>query len=76
VEHYFQSEKFRGYPSEQAEEMRLAVIGAPDADSCKKLARSYQVKDKEQGVKQEHWKQWDEERKDGVMRKAIALKFE
>lgn len=75
VEHYFQSEKYRGYPCEDAEKIRLSVIEASDADICKKLARSYQEADKAAGRYGEHWQKW-EERKNDVMIKAIFYKFD
>ncbi|TNV75259.1 hypothetical protein FGO68_gene5498 [Halteria grandinella] len=74
VEHYFQSEKYRGYPNANAEEIRKAVIDAIDADTSKKLARTYQDSDKQQSLNADHWHKW-EERKDQVMRDAIEYKF-
>ena len=48
VEHFFQSEKYRGYPDE-GEAKRSEVVQASNADLCKKMARKYQNADKEVG---------------------------
>ena len=49
VEHYYQSEKYRGY-TEDGEAKRLEVMAAEDADKCKKVARKYEDADKEAGL--------------------------
>jgi predicted NAD-dependent protein-ADP-ribosyltransferase YbiA (DUF1768 family) len=49
VEHFYQSEKYRGY-SPDGESIRVAVMGAEDADRCKKLARKYEDANKAAGV--------------------------
>ena len=49
VEHFYQSEKYRGY-APNGESIRVTVMAAEDADRCKKLARRYEDADKAAGV--------------------------
>ena len=76
VEHYYQSEKYRDYPSkDEGEAIRLEIINASDAAQSKEIARKYEDEDRANGRNMEHWELWSK-RKVDVMRDAIRYKFE
>ena len=74
VEHYYQSEKFQGYP-DNGEKIRIDVINAVDSATSKEIARKYEDADKAEGRHKEHWELWSK-RKVDVMREAVKYKFD
>jgi predicted NAD-dependent protein-ADP-ribosyltransferase YbiA (DUF1768 family) len=74
IEHYYQSEKYQGYPDD-GEKIRLEVINAVDAATSKEIARKYEDADKAADRNKEHWELWSN-RKVDVMREAVKYKFE
>jgi predicted NAD-dependent protein-ADP-ribosyltransferase YbiA (DUF1768 family) len=74
VEHYYQSEKYLGYPDD-GEKIKLDVIKAVDAATSKEIARKYEDADKAAGRNKEHWELWSQ-RKVDVMRDAVKYKFD
>lgn len=74
VEHYYQSEKYLGYPDD-GEKIKLDVINAVDAANSKEIARKYEDADKAAGRNKEHWQLWSQ-RKVDVMRDAVKYKFD
>eukprot|EP00831_Metopus_contortus_P000038 TRINITY_DN10015_c0_g1_i5.p1 TRINITY_DN10015_c0_g1~~TRINITY_DN10015_c0_g1_i5.p1 ORF type:complete len:434 (-),score=69.53 TRINITY_DN10015_c0_g1_i5:36-1337(-) len=69
VEHFYQSEKFKGDPA--AEEIRTKIINAETPLRCKEIAREHE---KTFGT-EEYWKVWHEEGKLNTMRDGIWAKF-